>query len=47
MPTRLGERPDDNALRLLVLRQFLNRGLLLGEAVKATNRYFRLKARAA
>jgi hypothetical protein len=45
-PHAAPRRVDSNAVRLSVLREFLNRGLSLSDAVRATNRYFRLKARA-
>ena len=41
-PQKPGEPPvDENAARLLVLREFLNRGLSLSEAIAATNDYFK------
>jgi len=37
-------RPDENARRLLALREELNKGLTLKDAVKAVNERFRRRA---
>jgi hypothetical protein len=38
------QRPDENALRLVKLQEYLRRGLSLSEAVKAVNNHFKVCA---